>query len=332
MAAPFPEGFEGDPAVIAWTPTPATLRDAILAGEVMAPDYIAGLPPALVNDMMRLTQPGEVEVRRIGEMARRAVMAGRVIDFGFLPNQVMSWGGKRGGPLWQKGAIGQPFEDPWLMLHTWEKGTGVYLVNPAVGGMEIAELQPLRIDADKVLTVGDRGKFFNDDSANPNYHAVIVPCPIRYIGIPELREHVNKNMRDDDTPEQAASGNIGDPVSTGLLILATRAVPRERVEADPKLQRARAKRGKEPLPPYEVVDTREYVTAILARGKQRGGEDQGGTHRSPVPHVRMGHPRDYASGRSIWIADTLVGVPEERRQVWKAGRVKAGRSHYTVRP
>jgi hypothetical protein len=41
----------------------------------------------------------------------------------------------------------------------------------------------------------------------------------------------------------------------------------------------------------------------------------------------MGHPRNYATGRSIWIADTLVNATEEQRAGFKANR-----SHYEVRP
>ena len=69
-----------------------------------------------------------------------------------------------------------------------------------------------------------------------------------------------------------------------------------------------------------------YVTAIQARGARRDtSESLGGHHRSPIPHIRMGHPREYASGKSIFIADTLVNVPPELRQGFK-GR----RSHYRV--
>jgi hypothetical protein len=41
----------------------------------------------------------------------------------------------------------------------------------------------------------------------------------------------------------------------------------------------------------------------------------------------MGHPRHYATGRSIWIADTLVNATEEQRRSFKSNR-----SHYAVRP
>lgn len=319
---------------VTWNATPAGVREVVMQGAVGAPDYLNVLPRELVTDQMRLVQPSEREVANILAMAQEAVLAGRLVDFGYLPNAVMSWGGQRGGPLFQQKVLGQPFSDPWLMLHSWEQGSCLYLINPCPKGMEIVELQALKLDdADRLFCIGDRGLFMNDQPTSKKYHCAILPSPLRYLGLDEMRRHVNSNLHDGtgDDPLSAGAGNIGDPVATGLLILATRAVPRATVEADPKLQRARARNGKPPLPSYDTVDTKDYVTAILKRGIKRS-EDQGGTHRSPVPHIRMGHPRDYATGRSIWIQDTLVGVPEEKRVAWKRGLAGAGRTHYTVRP
>jgi hypothetical protein len=128
------------------------------------------------------------------------------------------------------------------------------------------------------------------------------------------------------SPQQAASCNIGDPIICCLMILATRGVERETIRPSEKLQRARMKNRKPPIPNYDRVNSEPYVTAVLARGHRERSEGLGGHHASPQFHIRMGHPRSYATGKSIWIADTLVNATDEQRAGFKANR-----SHYEVR-
>jgi hypothetical protein len=66
----------------------------------------------------------------------------------------------------------------------------------------------------------------------------------------------------------------------------------------PKLQKARAKRGKAPLFSYWTLQL---------DGKSERGDDCGGTHASPRVHLRRGHPRQYAPGRWTWVQAHAVG-------------------------
>jgi hypothetical protein len=311
-----------------WRPTAATLREAVLGDRIGTLDWCGMAKPELVTPHMLAVQPSPGEISRVSAMSKDAVQAGRLIDFGYIPNVVMAWAAARGGPLWQQGAIGMPFREPWMMLHGWDGGTGIYLVNPTDDGMEVAELQPLTADHIKFLSLSDRGLFKSAqlEGGGPRYNAVVLPSPLRFIGKQDVRDMVNGNLLNLTEPAQAACGNIGDPVTTGILILGTRMVPRHTVTAPDKLNRARVKSGKFPIPPYDVVDSRDYVTAIMHRAKHAKGEPLGGHHKSPVAHIRMGHPREYATGRSIWIADTLVNVPPEQRTAFKSRR-----SHYSVK-
>lgn len=43
-----------------------------------------------------------------------------------------------------------------------------------------------------------------------------------------------------------------------------------------------------------------------SRAKNYGSRKLGGTHASPVEHVRMGHERKYKSGKKVWINDVTV--------------------------
>jgi len=305
-----------------WNPTVQQMRDVVLNWGIAGPDWTAimDLTPAAKEFV-----PSQAEVERISELAVDAVIAGRVIDFGFLPNDVLKHGGDRGGTLWQQSAIDMPFIDPWILLHSWEGGTSIYLINPIGEDVEACELQPAMIDDMKSLLISDRGIFFrHHDGPATKYYAMMAPAALRFQRDPEHWARAN-NGKDE---QASAAGNVGDPLMAAILILSTRNVQRETICAPMKLQNARRKSGKPPIPNYDRVDAALYVTAIVTRGHRRErGEDQGGSHRSPVPHIRIGHPRTYATGRSIFIRDTLVAVTDEQRAAFKSTR-----SHYEVKP
>jgi len=308
-----------------WSPTVAQMRDVALRRWVTGPNFApwCGEKQALAESFA----PHQREVETISEMTCDAVRAGRLIDFGFWPNEAIKFGGTRGGPLWSRGFIGQPFMDPWVLYHTWEGLPGIYLVNPkgdkpTGNSFEICELQPATAKGDPMLTIADRGTFIFPETPFTDwrkYGAHLAPSTARYL--PGAEDTLN-NGKD---PAGAAAGNIGDPVMLAMLILNTRNVERETIRASDKLQRARAKSNKPPIPSYDRVHSAAYVTAITNRAKSRRGESLGGTHASPVPHIRMGHPREYASGRTIFIRDTLVNANE-------TARAEFARQGYVVRP
>lgn len=66
-----------------------------------------------------------------------------------------------------------------------------------------------------------------------------------------------------------------------------------------KLQKAREKRGKQPL--------FSYWTLQLDARADGGGEGMGGTHAGPRLHLRRGHPRQYAQGKWTWVQACVVG-------------------------
>lgn len=303
-----------------WAPTVTQARECILKYRVTGPDFMNVLP--LAEEAQRYA-PSQDEVDRTSQFSIQAVEAGRFIDFGHLPNEVIKWGGKRGGPLWNQNALGQPFDDPWLLYHTWENGPCLMLVNPFEGRMELCELIPLIFDNDPMLIIADRGHMFMHDDEPEKRASAVLPGMFRFIGDEEIRKVANDGI----TPAESAAANLADPVMTALLMINTRNVERETIKASEKLQRARKRRNRPPIPDYDRVHSLPYVTAVTARRSGERGEDRGGTHRSPVAHIRMGHPRTYADGRSIFIRDTMVNVPEEQRAAFKSQR-----SHYVVKP
>jgi hypothetical protein len=290
---------------------------------------IESLSPALVQQLA----PTQDDVELFAEACNDAVRGGRLIDFGDWTNDVIKYAASRGGPLYGRGAIGHPFSQPYVFLHTWEEATSVYLVNPlepdrlAGGDCEAVELSPAIVSGEKVLMIGDRIYFQPPPPDAPHsvindykkYGCYAIPSLWRYMpGAEKI------NMQE---PANAAAGNVLDPLMTALLILSTRGVMRETVAVSEKLQKARRKSGKEPIPPYDRVFSAPYVTAIQARRARGRHEPKGGTHASPIGHLRMGHLRTYASGVQTFVRDALVNMSEDARKAWLTGN----RSHYTVK-
>lgn len=311
----------GPDADFEWiTPTITQCRELILNWRITGPDFMHVLP---LLPEAQLYAPTQAEVTRTSELTHEAVMAGRLIDFGHIPNSVIVWGGQRGGMLWNQGAIGYPFQDPWVLHHTWERGPCLYMVNPFEDRVEIAELVPLKFGGEPMLIIADRGHFQPTTVDKMRYEALVRPGMFRFFTDDALRFEAN----DQKSPEESAGSNLADPVMACLLMLNTRNIERETVKASEKLQRARKRRNRPPIPDYDRVNSLPYVTSLTSRRSGERGEDKGGTHRSPVAHIRMGHPRTYADGRSIFIRDTMVNVPEEQRAAFKSQR-----SHYVVKP
>jgi hypothetical protein len=94
------------------------------------------------------------------------------------------------------------------------------------------------------------------------------------------------------------------------------------VEADDKLNKARVKRGKAPIPPYWKIEAGPTVlvpNAASAVATKPGN----GTHASPRPHDRRGHPRHLKSGREVWVRACKINA--------LLPHLTKGRSFYEVR-
>jgi hypothetical protein len=322
-----------------WVPTPAAVRDAVLDCRVGLSDISDAF--AMSPDAVR-SVPGEAELEALVYCAHDAVAKGRMISFGDWTNAAIMRGGKRGGPLWNRDALALPFLRPWLFMHRWDPQNAVdaaisqrlgmhtrpgsavaaYLVVPHDRDLLACELVPVKYNGVGMLDVGDRVMLHRNTVEDPEhrYHATAAPAMARF-----LMQSMTRPGEVD--PAHDAAANVLDPLMLALLMLNTKGVARSTVAFSDKLQRARAKCGKAPLPPYDEVDSDAYITAITLSGESRArGPDQGGTHRSPTPHIRRGHFREYQSGVKAIIADTLVNVPPEQRAKWKQGR----RSHYEV--
>jgi hypothetical protein len=114
----------------------------------------------------------------------------------------------------------------------------------------------------------------------------------------------------------------------GLLLLNTRFVEVDRVGTADKLNDARRRRGKAPLPSYLRVQSQDYVTAVDGHRRNSVRVEGGGTHASPLPHKRRAHIREFKEPTKDGKLQVLV---REAHINMKKGRFAASsRSHYRV--
>ena len=92
-----------------------------------------------------------------------------------------------------------------------------------------------------------------------------------------------------------------------LSLIADSRSPVTRVEADNKLNKARVKRGKAPIPPYWRIEPPK-PTVLVPGAAPQPATAKGGTHASPRPHDRRGHPRNLKSGHTVWVRDCKINA------------------------
>lgn len=93
-----------------------------------------------------------------------------------------------------------------------------------------------------------------------------------------------------------------------IAILNTRGCSVDLRRAPSIANRKRVRQGKYPIPAHYDVDAAEYLTALRA---EKESHDRGGTHASPIPHLRRAHERVLANGSRIWVSFSLVNVRNE---------------------
>lgn len=94
-------------------------------------------------------------------------------------------------------------------------------------------------------------------------------------------------------------GSLADGVSALSMILCTKGIRLRPEEPSEKLNKKRVKQGKPPLTLVTHVDARGYFEAAART-------DRGGTHASPIPHLRRGHIRHYRNGRKKLIKPMFI--------------------------
>ena len=117
-------------------------------------------------------------------------------------------------------------------------------------------------------------------------------------------DRLNWRMEPADAPR-----SIRKVVLAALLLICDQRLLLERVEAPPKLNKARVKAGKTPYGDYWHVSQRaalDYTTRLSPHSAGSLGPGDG-TRASPIAHLRRGHQRHLASGRTVWVREARIG-------------------------
>lgn len=307
----------------------STLARGIPAGDVKAwPATVEGVRDSCLRlAIVDIEQEGAEGVdlpaedgrELVARFAQEAAAAGRIIDAGHIPNAVIKAEAVRVGGLVVGGHLGMPFSDPWLLYHTWEGGVAVSLVTGINdrGLFSVFEMIPINSQAvGRTLVLGDMIRFSPlRTEGRASYDVQGRPSYLRRAMAQEHGTPFGDVLR-------MAGANCLDPVLAVIGMMATDGVQVETIAPSAKLSKARKRSGKPPIPSFQRVHSAPYVTAILARGQRREGEARGGSHASPVGHIRRGHVRHLATGKTTWVRDCLVNVNKDSPVM---------RSHYVLK-
>lgn len=242
-----------------------------------------------INPLLKIESVEGAEF--IQSMIEMTAHEGRIIDFGYLPNEVLKTESDRARDVFEAGELQHPFEN-WIGLTSWEGGFNGYHICPhpifkeetlviEIYGVSLPGLGDLIIVYDMVaIKIG-----------GPHNTTL---SPLR-MDAPEM-----------NTSEEIAkrASNSLDPMVTMLRILADASIPVVHKAAPDKLNKIRLKKGQPPIPSHNVVLTADYVAAFKAHADKR--ISKGGHHASPIAHWRRAHQRLLASGRTVPVRSSKV--------------------------
>ena len=315
---------------------------------------------AMLGVERKLKAATDDQSRRAAPIVRHAahVLAkhAEVFEFGDVPDEVLRENAMRAGPLLGKGMISTPFQACvfWYSLVPDVERTRSQLRQIGADETEIDEVgsmtrrycsvavraigpghgEPGHECDSQTFVVGDFMRLTVDEAVALRLPPGSVYFVLDALGLvtttakgtwegyllDSMAERLPRYKTADEsirgTMRQMSLGSLADGVASAAMMLTTRGIKTRVEEASAKLNAKRERSGKAPLPRVTHVDTRAYIDA-------RERTSLGGSHASPVPHLRRGHVRKLRSGRETWIRDMLVNCRS-------LAEVKA-RDHYEVR-
>jgi hypothetical protein len=247
-----------------------------------------------------------------------ALRSGAVFNFGVLENDVIKDTSHRAYPLLNKGYLPAPFP-VWVGAHEFPMQVEEHGVFHPIWCVYV-----IRHGEDGTFTATElwmRGRGRDCLYAIAG-HLTVQPAGERWWG-----EGI-AGLPNDTLPDY---GGIQDAVLTMLMLLNTRGLPVTHHSPAPKLNAARVRSGKPPLPSHWSVDTSIYTTAMRETDRRpapRAGTPAG-SHASPVPHLRRAHMRNMTNGVTVPVRECVVGLRSNGEVDDNANPF--ARSHYEVR-
>lgn len=130
---------------------------------------------------------------------------------------------------------------------------------------------------------------------------------------PEMREEIG----------QTYAKWVARHLAAALILLNTGGIKREVVQCEPRLNKARAKHGKAPIPEYTVIQIGKVYTSS-------GAEQTYDERKSPRVHIRRAHNRHVRTGKGR-TGTKLVHIPAVLVNFDPATGEKPKQKRYVVR-
>lgn len=262
--------------------TAEQFRNAVLADGIFA-----------VNPMLDISDDRDAVLIR--ETIRMTVREGRMIDFGYIPNEVFKSESMKSRVIFERGDFVHPYSN-WIGVTYWEGGYNGYHVS------QLAE-DPTKFVILELygLSVPNRG------------NAILVYDVISINTEPDktwVHPYPAKVEETDEAMRLRGSNSL-EPLVTMLRLLADASIQISMIDAPAKLNKIRAKQGRFQIPEHAVVHTRDYVTMFNAShvaGAQR--VSRGGTHASPISHWRRSHMRHLKDGKVVPVKSSKINWRE----------------------
>jgi hypothetical protein len=223
-----------------------------------------------------------------------ALSSGALFNFGTLANEVIIDTSSRAFPLYNKGHLPAPFP-VWIGAHEFP--------------MQIYKDEaPRTIWCAYVVRHNDDGSFIVTElwmrgRGRDCLYAIAGNLLVRSNGSRWSGEGAS-GLPNDLLP---GYGGSQDAVLAMLMLLNTRGLPVTRNSPAPRLNAARAKSSKPPLPAHWSVDVTTYATALRETNRRDRGAPAG-THASPTPHLRRAHMRNLRTGDAVPVRECVVGL------------------------
>lgn len=292
-----------------WRASPGDLRRALVEGQLMVTPGVDAAHG----------QASPEKARRALRIAMESIRAGRFFWMGEWPGHTKEDLGHkrrmRGLELFLAGHINHPYEAPYLVGYNYNVQIEIYLIDPS--GRLLGEAGPSVV------------KFVAMD--HPAIGRTLALCSGGTVGYGDEPEELRMSLEFffPFLPSHLRARECHDfytAVYYTMLVLNTDGVTLRVDRPGDKLNKARIKNRKMPLPPMTLVDTQDYITALQHERYYDHDNEPHGTHASPIPHLRRGHVRRLSATKTTWVRDCMVNI-------LRGGAASPRtRSHYELEP
>jgi hypothetical protein len=263
-----------------------SFRNCALGGGLMA-----------INPLLKIGKGEDVDFIR--NLINDVVASGRMIDFGFIPNEIMKTESVRSRTMYESGELPHPY-DTWLGVSQWEGGYCGYLVSPHPAQQDstlVIELYGVSLpDMGDAVLVYDVVSIRVEGLGRTMVQPASMDIP------PHMQAAMSGSI---EKHERSRGSNSLDPLVTMLKFLSDANIPITHTDAPVALNKHRAKKGRFAIPPHTVVHTKDYVSSWRQHAKT-GHHALGGHHASPVAHWRRAHLRHLPSGKVVAVKSSKI--------------------------